>query len=85
MEKLPIPDKMQALADIEEILKSDIELSYLEATTQWMEERAIPDTLLQKYIPELIIEEIKKEAVEDRLMRPSLSAFQDRPTLDFLF
>ena len=85
MDKLPVPDRLQALIEIEEILANDIELSYLEATTQWMEERAIPSALLQKYVPELIIEEIKSHAVTDRLMRPSMSSFQNRPTLDFLF
>lgn len=85
MDKLPSPDKTQALVEIEEILASEPEFGYLEATTQWMEERAIPSVLIQKYIPELIIEEIKSQSVSEQLIRPSMTDFRDRPTLDFLF
>ena len=76
-------DKQQNAFAIEAIVAKG-ELGYLEATTLFLEENSIPEGLFAKYIPQGIIDKIKNEAIDDKLLRPSFSRTQKTNTLDFL-
>ena len=76
-------DKQQNAFNIEAIVAQG-ELSYLEAVTQFLEENSIPEGLYAKYIPAGLIDKIKNEAIDDKLLRPSFSRTQKTNTLDFL-
>lgn len=76
-------DKQQNAFTIEAIVAQG-ELSYLEAVTQFLEENSIPEGLYAKYIPTGLIDKIKNEAIDDKLLRPSFSRTQKTNTLDFL-
>ncbi|AIX12237.1 late promoter transcriptional regulator [Citrobacter phage Moon] len=67
-----------------EALVNEQGLGYLEATTAWMEENSIPETQFSKYIPSGIIEKIRSEAIDEHLLRPSVSRGEKTNTLDFL-
>lgn len=67
-----------------EALVEEHGMSYLEATTHWMEENSFPETSFAKYVPGNIIEKIMSEAVDDNLLRPSFSKQQKTNSLDFL-
>lgn len=71
-------NEINALVDTEH-------LSYLEATIQWMEERSIPESMFEKYIPTAIVEHIRLEAFEERLLRPSVVKLNENSSLDFMF
>lgn len=60
------------------------ELGYLQATSQWLEENSIPEGNFNRFIPSTIIEKIKAEAVNEYMLRPSMSKTQKTNTLDFL-
>ncbi|QQG32240.1 hypothetical protein CkP1_0261 [Citrobacter phage CkP1] len=76
-------DKQQNAFTIESIVEEQ-GLGYLEATTAWMEENSIPETQFSKYIPSGIIEKIRSEAIDENLLRPSISRGEKTNTLDFL-
>lgn len=59
-------------------------LGYLQATSQWLEENSIPEGNFNRFIPSTIIEKIKAEAVNEYMLRPSMSKTQKTNTLDFL-
>lgn len=67
-----------------EALVNEQSLGYLEATTAWMEENSIPETQFSKYIPSGIIEKIRSEAIDEHMLRPSVSRGEKTNTLDFL-
>lgn len=67
-----------------EAIVAEGELGYLQATTQWLEENSIPEGNFNRYIPSTIIDKIKSEAVDDHMLRPSMSRTQRTSTLDFL-
>lgn len=69
--------------EIESLIKK-YGLTYLEATTQWLEENSIPEAQFARYIPGIIIEQISNEAVDENLLRPSMNKLQKTNTLDFL-
>lgn len=69
--------------EIEKLVKEH-NLTYLEATTQWLEENSIPESQFSRYVPGIIIEKISDEALEENLLRPSMSKTQKTNTLDFL-
>lgn len=66
-------------------LVEEHQLSILEAVTHWMEERSIPETQYARFIPSTIIEQLKLEALEDKLLRPSLASNNTSNSLDFLY
>ena len=51
-------DVQTAAAEIDEFVKTE-HLSYLGATSRWMEENSIPESMFNKYVPNTIIEKIK--------------------------
>lgn len=59
--------------------------SYIEASTNWMEENSIPYNMCSKYLPGAIIDKITKEALENDELRPSVRKTFTLNTLDFLF
>ena len=59
-------------------------MSYLEATTAFLEENSIPETQFAKFIPSGIIEKIQSEAIDENLLRPSVVRCEKTNTLDFL-
>lgn len=59
-------------------------MSYLEATTAWLEENSIPETYYNKFIPPAIIEKIMSEAIDENLLRPSVSRGEKTNTIEFL-
>lgn len=77
-------DIQTAASEIDELVEKD-HLSYLEATTQWMEERSIPENMFSKYVPSTIVEKIKIEVVEDGILKPSLTKINTHSNLDFMY
>lgn len=59
-------------------------LTFLEATSRWMEEHSVPEGNHSRFIPSVIIDKIKDEAVNDNLLRPSLAKNYKTNSLDFL-
>ena len=84
------PESVNTLVDKQnngfaiESLVEEHGMSYLEATTYWMEENSFPETSFAKYVPGNIIEKIMSEAVDENLLRPSFSKQQKTNSLDFL-
>ncbi|AHY25229.1 late promoter transcriptional regulator [Pectobacterium bacteriophage PM2] len=76
-------DKQQNGFYIESIVAKG-ELNYLEATTLFLEENSIPESLFSRYIPTGIVDKIRNEAIDDKLLRPSVARTQKTNTLDFL-
>lgn len=76
-------DKQQAAAEIDEYVAQG--MTHLEATSQWMEERSIPENQFSKYVPSTIIEKIKIETVEDGLLRPSQTKVNTHSSLEFMY
>jgi hypothetical protein len=76
-------DKQQNGFTIESMVEEQ-GLGYLEATTAWMEENSIPETQFAKYVPSGIIEKIRSEAIDEHMLRPSVSRGEKTNTLDFL-
>lgn len=76
-------DKQQNAFLIESVV-ANFGYSYLEATTAFLEENSIPETQFARYIPQGIIDKIKNEALDDKLLRPSMSRTEKTNTLDFL-
>lgn len=67
-----------------EAIVAEGELGYLQATSQWLEENSIPEGNFNRFIPSTIVEKIKAEAVNEYMLRPSISKTQKTNTLDFL-
>lgn len=67
-----------------ESMVEEFGMSYLEATTAWLEENSIPETQFAKFIPSGIIEKITSEALDENLLRPSVTRGEKTNTLDFL-
>lgn len=67
-----------------EKLVVDEQLSYLEATSRWMEENSIPEGNYSRFVPQLIIDKIKDEAIKENVLRPSMSKYEQTSNLDFL-
>lgn len=59
-------------------------MSYLEATTTWLEENSVLPTQYNKYIPPAIIDKITKEVLDDNVFRPSIAKSYQTSTLEFL-
>ena len=76
-------DKQQNGFEIE-VLVNEYELTYLEATTHWLEENSIPESQFARFIPVVIIDKIRAEAVIENMLRPSMSRTQSSSSLDFL-
>lgn len=72
----------QAVGELIEEYVEKEGLSYLEAVSRWMEENSIPETLYQKHIPGIIIDKLKSEVIQDRVLRPSVTITPG--TLDFM-
>ncbi|AZU98709.1 late promoter transcription accessory protein [Acinetobacter phage vB_AbaM_PhT2] len=77
-------DKQTTSAEITALVNTE-GLSYLEAVSWWMEERSIPENQFAKYIPETIIEQLKSEALDDNLLKPSMAKQNKYSTLDFMY
>lgn len=75
-------DKHENGVEIEKMV-TELQLTYLEATTAWLEENSIPETQFNKFIPSGVIEKIMSEAIDDNLLRPSISRTEKTNTLDF--
>lgn len=67
-----------------ETMVDELGMTYLEATTAFMEENSIEAPQFNKYIPSAIIEKITSEAIDDNQLRPSVAKLQKTNTLDFL-
>lgn len=67
-----------------EKLVIDEQLSYLEATSRWMEENSIPEGNYSRFVPQLIVDKIKDEAIKENALRPSMSKTEQTSNLDFL-
>lgn len=80
----PTYDKQITGEEIHQLMLSE-GLGYLHAVTTWMEERSLPMSQYAKYIPEILIEQVKKEATEENMLKPSLTKFVEHSTLDFLY
>lgn len=78
-----LADKQQAGFEIEQIVAST-EATYLEATSQWLQENNLHESQINRYIPQVIIDKIKDQAIEDNLLRPSMSRLEKTNTLDFM-
>lgn len=78
-----IIDKQKAGAEIE-YLVATTEQGYLGAASQWLQENSIPEAQFNKYVPQVIIDKIKDEAINDYLLRPSMSRTEKTNTLDFM-
>lgn len=79
-----IGDKQTTAQEIEALVKAE-GLSYLEAVTWWMEERSLPENHFAKYIPAQILDKLKLEVIEDRVLKPSMTEDIEQPSLDFLY
>ena len=87
-------EDMDQMDEIEKILQEngfiiekmveEFGMSYLEATTAFLEENSIPETQFAKFIPSGIIEKIQSEAIDENLLRPSVVRCEKTNTLDFL-
>ncbi len=76
-------DKQKNGFEIEQLVVNE-QLSYLEATTRWMEENSIPEGNHSRFIPTLIIDKIKDEAIKEHMLRPSMAKTEKTSSLDFL-
>lgn len=76
-------DKQKNGFEIEQLV-SIHQLSYLEATSRWMEENSIPEGNHARFIPVLIIDKIKDEAINEHMLRPSMAKTEKTNSLDFL-
>lgn len=76
-------DKQQAASEIDGLVATG--LTYLEATSRWMEERSIPENMFVKYVPSTIVEKIKIETIEDGLLRPSMTKVNTHSSLEFMY
>lgn len=61
------------------------EYSYLEAATRWLDENNFPESHFGKYIPDIIVEKIKQEAIDNRSLRPSFAEQNESVSLDFMW
>lgn len=84
MADLNLPHKEDVLMAIEAIKQNDAELTWLEASTIWLEENSISESLFLKVLPDVIVENIKNEAIENNLVKPSMVLLNQTTTLDFL-
>lgn len=75
-------DKHENGIEIEKMV-DELQLTYLEAATAWLEENSIPETQFNKFIPAGIVEKIMSEAIDENLLRPSVSRGEKTNTLDF--
>jgi hypothetical protein len=58
-------------------------ITYMEATLQWMDENNIEYSMLNKVIPRAIIDKISNEAIDNNMLRPSVAAnHKSTQTLD---
>lgn len=76
-------DKQQNGFEIEALV-TEYGMTFLEATTHWLEENSIPETQFNRFIPTIVIDKIMAEAVQENMLRPSMSRTQSTATLDFL-
>ncbi|QOI66457.1 late promoter transcription accessory protein [Erwinia phage FBB1] len=76
-------DKQRNGLIIENMVAND-QMTYIEATVQWMEENSIPEGNHSRYIPLAIIDKIKNEAIKENLLRPSMAKTQQTNSLEFL-
>lgn len=77
-------DKAVIGLQIEKMVREQ-HLTYLEATTQFMEEHNIEMNQLNTYISTAIIDKIAVEAVESNQLRPSFAKTMRKNNLEDLF
>ncbi|UNA02344.1 late promoter transcription accessory protein [Cronobacter phage vB_Cdu_VP8] len=77
-------DKVENGLSIERAMAEDPNLSYLEATMQWIEENSIDPVQYAKYIPQAMVDKIKHEAIENNWLRPSMKERTITNTLEDL-
>lgn len=77
-------DIQQTAKDIDTLVETEY-LTYLEATTRWMEENSVPENMYSKYVPSTIVEKIKLEVVADGILRPSVTKINTKSNLDFMY
>lgn len=77
-------DKAVIGLEIEKMVR-DQHLTYLEATTAYMEENNIEISQLNSYISTAIIDKIGLECIDTNVFRPSFSKVLKKPSLDHLF
>ncbi|AHY25485.1 late promoter transcription accessory protein [Serratia phage PS2] len=77
-------DKVENGLSIERAMAEDVNLSYLEATMQWIEENSIDPAQYAKYIPQAMVDKIKHEAIENNWLRPSMKERTITNTLEDL-
>lgn len=77
-------DKVENGLSIERAMSEDVNLSYLEATMQWIEENSIDPAQYAKYIPQAMVDKIKHEAIENNWLRPSMKERTITNTLEDL-
>ena len=58
-------------------------MTYVEATSRWLDENGLDETVYHKHIPEPILEKIRIEVAEDNIVRPSVIT-KASGNLDFL-
>lgn len=73
-----IGNKTEVGLYIENLVESE-SISYMEATLQWMDENNIEYSMLNKTVPNAIVDKISNEAIEGDMLRPSL-AKNHKPT-----
>lgn len=67
---------------IENLVRSE-NVTYMEATLQWMDENSIEYPMLSKVVPRAIIDKISGEAIENNMLRPSVAnSHKTTQTLD---
>lgn len=59
-------------------------MTYLQATTHWLEENSINFNQYAKYIPDAIIEKLTQESLANNEFRPSFARTHKPSELDFL-
>ena len=75
-------DKQQAAAEIDEYVAQGF--TYLEATSQWMEERSIPEKQFSKYVPSTIFEKAEGYHLSCRELYPLPSTWIEHRDIELM-
>lgn len=69
---MSIGNKTEVGLYIEDLVYQE-DITYMEATLQWMDENSIEYVMLSKVIPRAIIDKISNEAIVGNMLRPSIA------------
>lgn len=83
-ESIQVSHNKQQIGFLIEAMVQEQGMSYLQATTAWLEENSIPEGQFARFVPSAIVDKIMNEAIDDNMLRPSMARTQKTNTLDFL-